>query len=587
MWRSSPWRGTLLGALALVGGGLGVALTVATGAVVGSVPAAAHSGLSSPAGHRLLDRLGLFALIYLLEFVTGYLVQPLGVSLGLRFALFVRRVVLTATFGPVGTSHLEDPAVADEIAMIENAEVRQAVSRTIVPELAGLGAVWVSGVGQAIVLVLFAWWAPLLVLGAAWTTRLWLKREIAIFLRSNELATTSLRRSNYLREIALGNPSAKELRIFGLAPWTISAFRGLWHTAMDDVWTERRNNRWTLWAVGPAFAVAYGLVFYGIGHAAVAGHISLGAAAVYSSAAIGMMNLVYGGDSETLVRQGSGVLVRAFHLSDKMPAPAPRPFAPLSWPDPDGIRFEKVGFSYPGSDRPVFSGLDLEIPAGQSLAIVGENGAGKTTLIKLLTCLQEPTEGSIRAGGVRLADIDPAEWRRHLAVIFQDFVHYELSLRDNVGLGAPHLLGDQTALASALTRAGGSGVLEQVGWDRPLSPAYEGGVDLSGGQWQRVALARALAAVEGGADVLVLDEPTANLDVRAEAELFDRFLELTQGLTTVLVSHRFSSVRRAERICVLEAGRVAELGSHDELMALGGRYARMFGLQAARFESTT
>lgn len=587
IWLSSPWRSALLAGLVLAGSVLGVAVTLATGALVGAVPAAARAGLGSSAGHRLLLWLVVFGAVYLAQFLVGSSTAPLGVSLGLRFALFVRKSVIVATFRPVGSAHLEDPAIADEIGIIENGEVRLAMSRSMVPGVSNLASAWVSGAGQAVILGFFAWWAPLLILSAAWVTHRWIQREVANFVSAQEMATTNLRRSNYLRDVAVGTSSAKEVRVFGLGPWAVTAFRELWRRAMDDVWAERRGNRIMVVAVAPAFAVAYGLVFFGIGHAAVGGHLSLGEAAVYSSAAVGMFALVYGGETEAMVRQGSAILTRAFHLAERMPAPAPVAHAPLPWPARPGIRFEGVSFSYPGSSRPVFDGLDLEIPLGRSLAIVGANGAGKTTLIKLLCRLREPTGGAITIGGTPLTEVDPTEWRSHLAVIFQDFVRYELSLRDNVGLGAPRLRSDQDALYSALVKAGGAALVDQVGWDRPLSPAYQGGVDLSGGQWQRVALARALAAVEGGADVLVLDEPTANLDVRAEAELFDRFLDLTSGLTTVLISHRFSSVRRADRICVMAAGKVVESGSHQELMAARGRYAHMFNLQASRFEAAT
>jgi ATP-binding cassette subfamily B protein len=216
---------------------------------------------------------------------------------------------------------------------------------------------------------------------------------------------------------------------------------------------------------------------------------------------------------------------------------------------------------------------------------VGENGAGKTTLVKLICRLYEPTGGRITVDGADLAELAPAEWHRRVAAIFQDFARYQLSARDNVSMGAPWLAGDMDKLRAAARRAGALDLIEALprGWDTVLSRAYEGGVDLSGGQWQRIALARAMFAVEGGARVLILDEPTASLDVRAEAELYDRFLEITEGLTTVLISHRFSTVRRADRIVVLEGGRLVESGSHGELMEEGGRYAAMFRVQAERF----
>jgi ATP-binding cassette subfamily B protein len=244
-----------------------------------------------------------------------------------------------------------------------------------------------------------------------------------------------------------------------------------------------------------------------------------------------------------------------------------------------------VGFRYPGTADDVFSDLHLDIPAGRSLAIVGANGAGKTTLVKLLARLYDPASGRITVDGVDLRQLDPHAWHTRIGALFQDFVHYDLSVADNVGFGAPTLAADPDRLRAAAERAGALDLVEGLpaGWETVLSRQFTNGVDLSGGQWQRVALARALFAVDGGARVLVLDEPTANLDVRAEADVYDRFLELTAGLTTVVISHRFSTVRRADRIVVLEHGRVIEQGTHGQLLASAGRYAEMFRLQAARF----
>jgi ABC-type multidrug transport system fused ATPase/permease subunit len=243
------------------------------------------------------------------------------------------------------------------------------------------------------------------------------------------------------------------------------------------------------------------------------------------------------------------------------------------------IRFRDVTFAYPAApDRPVLSGLDLAVPAGTSLAIVGLNGAGKTTLAKLLCRLYDPQSGSIEVDGVDLRQLDLTSWRERVTAVFQDFVRFELPLRQNVApLGAPD--GD---ILAALAEAGGSGL---AGLDTVLAKGYRGGTDLSGGQWQRIALARAILAVRVGAGVVLLDEPTAQLDVRGEAEIFERLLAATRSCTTILISHRFSTVRHADRIAVLENGAVIELGSHDELMALRGRYRAMFDLQAQRFAS--
>jgi len=205
--------------------------------------------------------------------------------------------------------------------------------------------------------------------------------------------------------------------------------------------------------------------------------------------------------------------------------------------------------------------------------------------VKLLARLHDPAAGRILADGTDLARLQPDAWQRQVAVVFQDFAHYPLTLRENIGWGAPGHLDDAEGIEASARRAGALGILAglDAGWDTVLSRAYDRGTDLSGGQWQRIALARALFAVRHGATILVLDEPTAWLDARGEADFFDRFIEITEGTTTLIISHRFSTVRRAHHICVLDGGRVAETGTHDELLAAGNRYAELFRLQAARY----
>jgi ABC-type multidrug transport system fused ATPase/permease subunit len=334
---------------------------------------------------------------------------------------------------------------------------------------------------------------------------------------------------------------------------------------------------------------------------AASGALALGAAVTFAQAAVGASGLGLGGsswalpyvvaDASTMRQLEPRLRERGTLPGGAMPAQAPGPAdsaVPAGEPasadeaaPADGlpvreIRFRDVSFSYSATAAPVLDGLALTIPAGSSMAIVGLNGAGKTTLVKLLCRLYDPTAGRIEADGTDLRELAPDSWRRRLSVIFQDYVRYDLSLRDNVApLGA-----SDDDITEALAQAGVSHV---ASLDTVLAAGYPGGRELSGGQWQRVALARVLHGVRTGARVVILDEPTAQLDVRGEAEAFERLLEATRGRTTILISHRFSTVRRADRICVLEHGRVAEIGTHDELMVRGGRYQTMFDLQASRF----
>jgi ATP-binding cassette subfamily B protein len=321
------------------------------------------------------------------------------------------------------------------------------------------------------------------------------------------------------------------------------------------------------------------IVFWALAASAVNRHLDLGHLVMFAQSAIGTSMIAFGGLNWAL--DGAAAPVAAVLRLEPEMEPAGRLSSGSRKADglpTREIRFRNVTFGYPGCGR-VLEGFDLTIPAGTSLAIVGQNGAGKTTLAKLLCRLYDPQEGAIEVDGVDVREFELESWRRRLTAVFQDFTRFELPLRDNVApAGAP-----DAAIQSALESAGAANLATL---DTILARGYEGGTELSGGQWQRVALARALCAVQLGAGVVLLDEPTAQLDVRGEAAIFDRILTASRNCTTILISHRFSTVRHADRICVLEHGKVVELGTHDELMALGGRYHTMFDLQAQRFTAT-
>jgi ABC-type multidrug transport system fused ATPase/permease subunit len=436
----------------------------------------------------------------------------------------------------------------------------------------------IGGLACAVILAGYAWWAPIVLVGA-WLGTHWFLRESAVWRdRNTEEVRAAQRDADYAYRLAVDPPSSKELRLFGLTAWTIDRFVAR-RTRLHELQylATRLRERPIIWSMLLVVS-ANVLVFWLLASAAVGGRITLGEAVVYVQSAIGVSMIAFGGFSWAL--DGASAPVAAvLRLESAMgPAGALRSGGRTAEAMPAReIRLRDVTFAYPAaSGPPVLEHLNLTIPAGSSLAIVGQNGAGKTTIAKLLCRLYDPQSGAIEVDGVDIREFDLASWRLRVAAVFQDFMRLELPLRDNVApAGAP-----DDVLRAALESAGAANLAEL---DTVLARAYEGGTDLSGGQWQRVALARALSAVTLGAGVVLLDEPTAQLDVRGEAEIFDRLLAATRHCTTILISHRFSTVRHADRICVLEHGRAIELGTHDELMALGGRYRTMFDLQAQRF----
>jgi ATP-binding cassette subfamily B protein len=579
---------TLLLTAALVLEALLSALFVlASGRLIGNVPEAIRDGIDAPAEERLRAALTVVVVIFFLMRALEPFRDLLIEMLSRRLSGRLRDRAMRATLGPPGIAHLEDPTLLDLISR-SRAAMLGLTSEQVVRGLVNLFQKTLqASIATVLIGLYYRWWLALGLLGVFLVVRSRIRGNILKTVEAMISTTPVMRRADYYLDLALDPRAAKETRIFGLADWVMDRFRAHWLDSMEWVWAERRAGMKT---VAPfAIAVAFTSVFaaFGvIGWAATQGSINLAALTVVAQSILTLTSYLFSINlPELWLEQGAASVPSVLELERATSEhrlggscdPNSRPA--------HAIRFEEVRFRYPRSETDVYAGLDLEIPAGRAVAIVGANGAGKTTLIKLLARLYDPTGGRITVDDIDLREMDPVAWRKRLAVMFQDFVRYELSAADNVGFGATGLASNHDALERAAHSAGAETIIASLpqGWDTVLSRRYEGGADLSGGQWQRIALARTLFAVEAGAGILVLDEPTASLDVRAEAELYGRFLELTRGLTTILISHRFATVRRADLIYVLEHGRVVENGSHDELVAMGGRYAHMFHLQAERF----
>ena len=554
--------------LLLLRGILPPAFAIAMGVLVGAVQR----------GDPLAGPLAFAGTIFVLLQVLSPIHQAVSANLGDRTAAWLYDRLTEACVRPPGMGHLEDPKLTNDLTVARDFDLGMTgPPLAISMDFIASGMVeMIGGVACALILARYAWWAPI-VLAGAWLATHWLLRESAIWHdRNTDEVRAAQRDADYSYRLAVDPPASKELRLFGLARWTIDRFIARRTRLHELQYAATRLRERPVISSMLLVTSANVLVFWLLASAVSAGRLSLAEAVVYVQSAVGVSMIAFGGFSWAL--DGAAAPVAAVLRLE----PAMRPMGELrsgnrradATPSRE-IRLRDVTFAYVGG-APVLKHFDLIIPAGSSLAIVGQNGAGKTTIAKLLCRLYDPQSGAIEIDGVDIRDFDLASWRSRVAAVFQDFIRLELPLRDNVApAGAP----DDVVLA-ALDSAGAT---KLAALDTILARGYEGGTDLSGGQWQRIALAGALAAVKLGAGVVLLDEPTAQLDVRGEAEIFDRLLTTTRRCTTILISHRFSTVRHADRICVLEHGRVIELGTHEELMGLGGRYRTMFDLQAQRF----
>lgn len=587
--RSAPIFALGMLVIALVTGVVPAFVVKKTGTLIDSIRPTLKLGIDSVPGRAAQGALIAMAVAIILMQLAAPVRSGLEFGLQRRFQAFLARRTMRGISDLPGLAYFEDPSFRDKLEVTNWIGWMPAHSVTQ----------FVSGVQNLISFAAMAYlaasyepWAPwVITLGA-------LPGGIAAWHFTTVMGmvqwrySPQIRKSNYYKALAMNKDPAKEMRISSLKDWTIGRQTEHWLAGKKEVWNKQRRTL-TLALVLQVFATAVvAFVYVGALRAALAGRLAIGEFTVASSGIVGSMTaLIAIFQSAAGIRRGNYWLpnaLRLFSLADAAPRldvsgrQAARPGTAT------GITFRGVSFAYQGTERKILDNLDLFIPAGTSLALVGENGAGKTTLIKLLCRFYDPTEGHILIDGVDIKEFELSDLRTRLGVIFQDFVKYSLPASDNVGFGAVKNLYQQDLLVEAARRVG---VLEKIeslpqGWDTPLAREF-GGVDLSGGEWQRIALARAMMAQVGGeSDILVLDEPTASLDVRLEHELYEHFADLSRGKTTLLVSHRFSTVRMAERIVFMKDGQVVEDGTHEDLIARSGRYAEMYEIQASHYRLT-
>jgi ATP-binding cassette subfamily B protein len=590
VWRSSKGLTMALAAMTLVGGLVPLGVAYAGKRIVDAV--VAHSAPDTV--RWVCVELALVVVLSVVQRGLGLVKNLLGARLGID----INVTILEKALG-LDLYWFEDSEFYDKLTRAR----REASTRPIalVTEAFGLVQSVVTLVGYAALLVRFSGWAVLALSVAAVPATVAEMRYSKLAFRIRNWRSPESRRLLYLEYVLANDEHAKEVKLFGIGPMLLHRYRTLSERFYDeDRRLYVRRAKWTqaLSLVGTGtFYAAYAAMAL----MAAAGKLTLGNMTLYVLAfrqgqqsfqsalgAIGSMyehNLYMSNLWEYLRIAGGAAVARG-----ELTAGAVNGAAGTALVQHDagpgageGIVFEDVGFRYPGKEAWALRHIDLRIPRGESLALVGENGAGKTTLVKLLTRLYEPTEGRILLDGRDLRDWDAETLRRRFGVLFQDFNQYQLKVRENVGLGSVDHLEDVPRIERAVDRGGAADVVSALegGLEAPLGRWFQKGTELSGGQWQKIALARAFMREE--ADILVLDEPTASLDAEAEHAVFERFRRLAQGRTTIVISHRFPTVRMARKIVVLDRGSIVESGTHDDLVGRGigqSKYARMFALQA-------
>ena len=534
-------------------------------------------------GGQLSHLLSLLALELALAVGSDLLGRLVSYADGLLSELFTNAssVRLMEHAATLDLEDFEDPDLQDKLDRAR----RQTMSRmNLMSQLFGQVQDAITVASFAIGLLVYAPWLIVLLAVALVPAFVGESHFNALGYSLNHQWTPERRQLEYLRQTGASVETAKEVKIFNLHRFLIDRYKVL----AEKFYLANRAlaRRRALWGT---LLAALGTLGYYVAYAYIAwrtvrGDFSIGDLTFLAGSFLRLRQLLEG-----LLIGFSQVAGQALYLDDLFsffeiePEIASRPDAlPVPRPIAAGFAFENVGFRYPGAENWALRGLEFELRAGEVLALVGENGAGKTTLVKLLARLYDPDEGRILLDGRDLRDYDLDDLRANTGVIFQDFVRYHLSAGENIGVGRIEAMDDRARIADAARRGMADEVVAALplGYDQLIGRRFKTGVDLSGGQWQKLAIARAWMR---DAQVMILDEPTAALDARSEFEVFQRFKELSRGRTAVLISHRFSSVRMADRILVLAGGKVEASGTHEQLMAQGGRYAELFELQAAGY----
>ena len=582
VWATSRRLTILLAVLTLIAGVLPAAVAWVGQLIVDSVVAAAavHHAQGEA---RLAPVLGWVALEGIIVAALAGVQRGLAacqsllrVQLGQRVNVMILEKALTLQL-----AHFEDSEFYDKLTRARReASVRPL---SLVTGTFGLVQNGVSLVSYGVLLAHFSPWAVLLLVAGGLPVFVAEAKFSGDAFRLFRWRAPETRMQTYLETVLAREDSAKEVKLFALGPKLLERYRAIFARLYDeDRRLTLRRNAWGF-ALGLAGTLAFYAAYAWVALAAVRGAITLGQMTMY------LLLFKQGQAAVSAILSAVGSLYEDnLYLSNLFEyleqEVEPETGTAVRGPDPaDGLRFEGVSFRYPDAEEPALIDISLHLRPGESLALVGENGAGKTTLIKLLTRLYEPTSGRILLDGLPLPEWDADTLRRRTGVIFQDFNRYQLVVGENIGAGDVERFEDEAGWREAADKGMADDVVDLLpqGYHTQLGRWFKGGRELSGGQWQKIALARAFMRTQ--ADILVLDEPTATMDARAEATIFEHFRVLSAGRMVILISHRFSTVRMADHIVVIERGRIVERGNHAELLAKGGHYAQLFSLQAAGY----